>query len=403
MIADDFYIAEAGQTKGPYSMGQLKSMWDQGLITSDTQYWREGLDDWHLLEMLFETESQDSQPDPAKNRQADTATAAVSPKQAPSKAPLGTPQSSARIGVDVRENSGGGWIIVSILIIMFAVVLYALHSRETNGSFDNPPPEQSYGDDVDSYVSQAEASMRAEDIQQAVSAYEKAIGINRSDSSLHVKLGMLCLNYYLANPGVGDSIDFLYKAHEAFNKAIHLNASSADAYLGRGIVFDQLVNPEQALADLNKAIELAPKHAAPYKWRGDVFYRMQRPAQAISDYTKALEIQPNYAAASAAREQAQKEIGKPTTPWTAAESNRVFFLSDLRAGDFVTLRKPLTIQYVASFDQQHRLLTMTLRTGAHVQIVSRNGDNVRIHITYNDYGIYADYDVPVDIIGPDDR
>jgi len=66
-------------------------------------------------------------------------------------------------------------------------------------------------------------------------------------------------------------MDFLYKARDAFNKAIRLNSSNPDAYLGRGIVFDDLGKPEQALADLTKAIELAPKNPVAYKRRADVF------------------------------------------------------------------------------------------------------------------------------------
>jgi len=54
MVLDSYYIAESGETQGPYSRAQLKSMWDQGLITSDTQYWTEGMDDWHLLSNLLE-------------------------------------------------------------------------------------------------------------------------------------------------------------------------------------------------------------------------------------------------------------------------------------------------------------------------------------------------------------
>jgi GYF domain 2 len=88
-MPDDYYIAKAGETKGPYSKARLKSMWDRGLITSDTEYWREGMDDWYLVETLLETESEDSQPDPAKNRQADATTAAVFPAQALSRARVG--------------------------------------------------------------------------------------------------------------------------------------------------------------------------------------------------------------------------------------------------------------------------------------------------------------------------
>src|SRR5437868_2287077 len=97
MMLDDYYIDEAGETKGPYSKAQLRSMWDHGLITADTQYWAEGMSDWYLVETLLEPESQGSQTYPAEIRAADTTARAVSPpEEAIPKAPVSTPQSSAR-------------------------------------------------------------------------------------------------------------------------------------------------------------------------------------------------------------------------------------------------------------------------------------------------------------------
>src|SRR5215472_15500213 len=62
-MPDDYYIAESGENKGLYSKAQLKSMWDQGLITSDTQYRTERMDDWYLLSTLLDPkEGQDLAP-----------------------------------------------------------------------------------------------------------------------------------------------------------------------------------------------------------------------------------------------------------------------------------------------------------------------------------------------------
>jgi hypothetical protein len=54
-MSADYYIEANGKTQGPYSMAQLRSMWDQGLITSDTQYWTESMDDWYLVSTLLES------------------------------------------------------------------------------------------------------------------------------------------------------------------------------------------------------------------------------------------------------------------------------------------------------------------------------------------------------------
>ena len=63
-MPDDYYIAQAGETKGPYSKAQLKSMWNRGLIPSDTQCWREGMDDWYLVETLLESQKENDLSDP---------------------------------------------------------------------------------------------------------------------------------------------------------------------------------------------------------------------------------------------------------------------------------------------------------------------------------------------------
>ena len=48
-------------------------------------------------------------------------------------------------------------------------------------------------------------------------------------------------------------------------------------------------------------------------------------------------------------------------------------------------------------------LTITLHTGEHFKVVSRNGDNVRFRVVDHEHGIYGDYEVAVDMVGPDDR
>src|SRR5437868_3898795 len=53
-MSEDYYVAIGDETKGPYAKTQLKSMWDQGLITCDTRYWNETERDWYLLSNLFE-------------------------------------------------------------------------------------------------------------------------------------------------------------------------------------------------------------------------------------------------------------------------------------------------------------------------------------------------------------
>lgn len=41
-----FHIHVNGETKGPYALDQIQTMWGAGAITADTQYWHEGSEKW---------------------------------------------------------------------------------------------------------------------------------------------------------------------------------------------------------------------------------------------------------------------------------------------------------------------------------------------------------------------
>jgi hypothetical protein len=41
-----YYLLLNSEQKGPYTIGQLRAMWRSGAVTSDTQYWEDGLTEW---------------------------------------------------------------------------------------------------------------------------------------------------------------------------------------------------------------------------------------------------------------------------------------------------------------------------------------------------------------------
>ena len=47
-----YFIHQNGETRGPYSVGQLRSMWSSGNVTGDTLYCEEGFDEWLHLRVL---------------------------------------------------------------------------------------------------------------------------------------------------------------------------------------------------------------------------------------------------------------------------------------------------------------------------------------------------------------
>ncbi|HTJ00295.1 MAG TPA: DUF4339 domain-containing protein [Dongiaceae bacterium] len=61
----DYYVNIAGQTKGPYTIHQLRQMWNAGTVTRQTLYSQEGMSEWLPLGHLqyhLETEPETAAP-----------------------------------------------------------------------------------------------------------------------------------------------------------------------------------------------------------------------------------------------------------------------------------------------------------------------------------------------------
>jgi hypothetical protein len=52
MRAMSYYILQNDETKGPYTIGQLRSMWNSGAITGKTHFCQEGFSQWLPLSDL---------------------------------------------------------------------------------------------------------------------------------------------------------------------------------------------------------------------------------------------------------------------------------------------------------------------------------------------------------------
>jgi tetratricopeptide (TPR) repeat protein len=77
-----------------------------------------------------------------------------------------------------------------------------------------------------------------------------------------------------------------------YTKAIELNPGFADAYVGRGIVYQVAGDRDRAIADYTKAVELNPDYSSAYLNRGNIFAAMGDQDRAIADYNKVIEINP---------------------------------------------------------------------------------------------------------------
>ena len=82
------------------------------------------------------------------------------------------------------------------------------------------------------------------------------------------------------------------KAYEDFSRAIEIDPSRADGYVGRANTLQTLGRYEESLPDYNRAIEIDPKLANAYANRGSAHSHLGLYEKAIADYEKALELDP---------------------------------------------------------------------------------------------------------------
>jgi tetratricopeptide (TPR) repeat protein len=82
------------------------------------------------------------------------------------------------------------------------------------------------------------------------------------------------------------------KALADFNRAIKLDSSRVDGFVGRANTLNALGLYQEALKDYDRAIEIDPKLANAYVNRGSVYSHLGAYQKAIADYEKGLELDP---------------------------------------------------------------------------------------------------------------
>ena len=82
------------------------------------------------------------------------------------------------------------------------------------------------------------------------------------------------------------------KALEDFNRAIRIDPTHQDGYLGRADTLNTMGRYEEALKDYNKALEIKPSLANAYINRGIAYSHLGQYEKAIADYEKGLELDP---------------------------------------------------------------------------------------------------------------
>jgi tetratricopeptide (TPR) repeat protein len=80
-----------------------------------------------------------------------------------------------------------------------------------------------------------------------------------------------------------------------YSRSINLDPYNADAYLGRGLAYENLGEYDKALSDYSQVITLKPKDPQAYFVRGLLYDLMGKTDQAIQDYSTAISLKPNNA------------------------------------------------------------------------------------------------------------
>ena len=82
------------------------------------------------------------------------------------------------------------------------------------------------------------------------------------------------------------------EALESFNRAISIDPTHTDGYLGRANTLNTLGRYQESLEDYDRVIEMNPEIANAYVNRAIAYSHLKEYEKAIVDYEKALELDP---------------------------------------------------------------------------------------------------------------
>ncbi len=135
------------------------------------------------------------------------------------------------------------------------------------------------------YTSRGMSLLEKGQIDDAISAFNKAIELNPGNSVAYFSRGITYFKQGKNENAISD-----------YNKAIEISPEFVAAYQNRGILYRSIGKYKKAISDYDKAIELNPENAATYNMRGIANYMKGQINIAIADYNKAIRINPEFAA-----------------------------------------------------------------------------------------------------------
>lgn len=121
-----YYILQNEETKGPYTLGQLRAMWNSGVITSETLHSREGYTEWLPLSTILD----DLEPPPT-----------------PPRIPIAPPQQFYQPPPQPKKKGVGllrGCLLVIVSLVVVGVIMSVLvDTYPSSSSSSSSPTEKS--------------------------------------------------------------------------------------------------------------------------------------------------------------------------------------------------------------------------------------------------------------------
>jgi hypothetical protein len=111
-----YLLSREGETRGPYSIAQLRSMWAAGTTTADASVCVVGTDDWFTIEALGVELSQSAT---RPSTEMGKATNVIVPRSGITKSPPALPKGEiVPDSAEVRSKRGLGFLRVAIRILL---------------------------------------------------------------------------------------------------------------------------------------------------------------------------------------------------------------------------------------------------------------------------------------------
>jgi superkiller protein 3 len=129
----------------------------------------------------------------------------------------------------------------------------------------------------------AEIFSSKDETNEAITNYEKALGLDTDLTELYAPLGVL---YYQKGE--------IAKSETYLQKAIALDGNNAETQLFIGLVRFKQNRNDEAISAFKRSIELDPNNPETYYYLGEVYDRLDRDKDAIAAYRKAVELNPKY-------------------------------------------------------------------------------------------------------------